>query len=77
MRDGRLTILQLTHQGGAAGSTQSIVSLSRYLAARGHRVLVGCRADVLLARLAREAGLPVVPLDFTRISAGRWTARSR
>jgi len=69
MPDGRLTILQLTHQRGAAGSTQSIVSLSRYLAARGHRVLIGCRADVLLARLAREAGLPVVPLDFTRIGA--------
>src|SRR6266702_4283020 len=59
-----LTILQLTHQGGPAGSTQSIFNLSQYLARRGHRVLVGCREDVLLARLAREAGLPVVPLAF-------------
>ena len=59
-----LTILQLTHQGGPAGSTQSIFNLSQYLARRGHRVLVGCRGDVLLARLARAAGLPVVPLAF-------------
>jgi glycosyltransferase involved in cell wall biosynthesis len=69
MRDGPLTILQLTHQGGPAGSTQSIFNLSQQLARRGHRVLVGCRDDVLLARLAREAGLAVVPLDFTRIGA--------
>ncbi|HYT84225.1 MAG TPA: glycosyltransferase family 4 protein [Gemmatimonadales bacterium] len=69
MPDGPLTILQLTHQGGLAGSTQSIVDLSEYLARRGHRVLVGCRGDVLLARLARAAGLEVVPLDFTRLGA--------
>src|SRR5437762_6341577 len=59
-----LTILQLTHQGGPAGSTQSIFNLSQYLKGRGHRVLVGCRDDVLLARLARDAALPVVPLAF-------------
>src|SRR2546425_1268044 len=64
MTGGPLTILQLTHQGGPAGSTQSIFNLSQYLARRGHRVLVGCREDVLLARLARDAGLPVVPLAF-------------
>src|SRR3989442_932127 len=64
MTGGPLTILQLTHQGGPAGSTQSIFNLSQYLARRGHRVLVGCREDVLLARLARDAGLPVVPLTF-------------
>ncbi len=69
MPERRLTILQLTHQGGPAGSTQSIVGLSRYLVRRGHRVLVGCRPDVLLARLAREAGLPVVPLEFARLGA--------
>jgi glycosyltransferase involved in cell wall biosynthesis len=69
MPDGPLTILQVTHQGGPAGSTQSIVDLSGYLARRGHRVLVGCRGDVLLARLARAAGLEVVPLDFTRLGA--------
>src|SRR5256885_16234678 len=64
MTGGPLTILQLTHQGGPAGSTQSIFNLSQYLNGRGHRVLVGCRDDVLLARLARDAGLPVVPLAF-------------
>src|SRR2546426_463600 len=62
-----LTILQLTHQGGPAGSTQSIFNLSEHLARRGHRVLVGCRDDVLLARLARAARLDVVPFDFTRL----------
>ncbi|HEY6207958.1 MAG TPA: hypothetical protein VIW28_02795, partial [Gemmatimonadales bacterium] len=62
MRDPPLTILQLTHQGGPAGSTQSIFDLSRALARRGHRLLVGCRSGVLLARLAQEAGLAVVPL---------------
>ena len=65
MTGGPLTILQVTHQGGPAGSTQSIFNLSQYLNRRGHRVLLGCRGDVLLARLAREAGLPVVPLVFT------------
>ncbi len=69
MSDRPLTILQVTHQGGPAGSTQSIVGLSRCLARRGHRVLVACRPDVLLARLAREAGLPVVPLEFARLGA--------
>ncbi len=63
-----LTILQLTYQGQGAGSTQSILSLSRELARRGHRVLVGCRPDTLLARaVAAEGGLIThVPLDFTR-----------
>ena len=65
MTGGPLTILQITHQGGPAGSTQSIFNLSQYLNRRGHRVLLGCRGDVLLARLAREAGLPVIPLVFT------------
>src|SRR2546427_5086952 len=69
MTGGPLTILQLTHQGGAAGSTQSIFNLSQQLAQRGHRVLVGCRDDVLLARLARAAGLPVVSLAFLQRGA--------
>src|SRR6266536_2708248 len=64
MSDGSLTILQLTYQGGPAGSTQSIFNLSQGLTRRGHRVIVGCRGDVLLARLAGAAGLPVVPLEF-------------
>jgi len=67
MREPRLTILQLTYQGDGAGSTQSILNLSEYLARRGHRVLVGCRAASLLARQAAEVGLAVVPLDFRRL----------
>jgi glycosyltransferase involved in cell wall biosynthesis len=64
-----LTILQLTFQGDGAGSTQSIFSLSDHLTRRGHRVLVGCRAESLLARLAEQARLAVVPLDFARMSS--------
>src|SRR5438094_731402 len=64
MPDRPLTILQLTRHGTLAGSTQSIFSLGRELARRGHRVLVGCREGVWLALLGREAGLPVVPLEF-------------
>jgi glycosyltransferase involved in cell wall biosynthesis len=67
MREVPRTILQLTFQGDGAGSTQSIFSLSEYLARRGHRVLVGCRAESLLYGLARGAGLEAVPLDFTRV----------
>jgi len=68
MRDAPLTILQLTHQGGPAGSTQSIFDLSQELARRGHRLLVGCRGGVLLARLAHDAGLAVEPLQFAPLS---------
>src|SRR6266700_36523 len=73
MPDRPLAIFQVTHQGGPAGSTRSILSLSRELARRGHRVLVGCRGDVLLARLARDASLPVVPLELA--SPGRLARR--
>lgn len=62
-----LTILQLTHAGEGAGSTQSILSLSRHLARRGHRVLVGCRPEAMLGRLAAQAHLPVVPFHFHRL----------
>ena len=67
MPDRPLTILQLTHQGGGSGSTTIIADLSRRLARRGHRVLVGCRPDTQLARLTRDAGLELVPLDFRRL----------
>ena len=62
-----LTILQLTHQGGGSGSTVAIANLSRLLARRGHRVLIGCRPGTMLADLARDAGLQLVPLDFRRL----------
>lgn len=67
MRDRALTILQLTHQGGASGSTVMIANLSRQLARRGHRVLVGCPAGTRLAGLARDAGLAAIPLEFHRL----------
>src|SRR2546425_7263371 len=68
MPDRPLTILQLTHEGHGAGSTMMIASLSRQLAGRGHRVLVGCRAGSVLAGMARDAGLQDVPLDFGRLA---------
>ena len=44
-----------------------IQSLCVPLAHRGHRVLVGCRPDSLLAELAVNDGLPVVPVDVRRL----------
>src|SRR2546422_402815 len=67
MSHAPLTVLQLTHQGDGAGLTQSILNLSQHLQRRGHRVLLGCRAESLLARLGQEAGLAHVPLDFSRL----------
>src|SRR6266550_1118228 len=63
-----LTILQLTYQGQGAGSTQSIFSLSRELAKRGHRVVVGSPAETLLARkLAAKPPPEHVALDFSSL----------
>src|SRR5213595_437823 len=62
-----LTILQLTHQGGGSGSTVAIANLSRQLARRGHRVLIGCRPGTMPAGLTADAGLELVPLDFRRL----------
>ncbi|HEV2672780.1 MAG TPA: glycosyltransferase family 4 protein [Gemmatimonadales bacterium] len=62
-----LTVLQITHAGHNAGSTFLIHSLCAPLAARGHRVLVGCRPDSVLAERTVATGLPVVPLDFRRL----------
>jgi glycosyltransferase involved in cell wall biosynthesis len=67
MPAARVTILQTTFQGDGAGSTQSIFNLSDHLRRRGHRVLLGVRDESLLAKLGRDAGLEVVPLDFRRI----------
>src|SRR5438093_1508056 len=62
MTGGPLTILQLTHQGGPAGSTQSIFNLSHQLAQPAHRVLVGgAVARALRRRLHPGARLRVVP----------------
>jgi glycosyltransferase involved in cell wall biosynthesis len=67
MTGAPLTILQLTHAGDGAGSTQSIASLSGALARRGHHVIVGCRAGTVLERLARDAGIETVALEFERL----------
>jgi glycosyltransferase involved in cell wall biosynthesis len=61
-----LTILHLTHQGDGAGATISIAALAAAQRAAGHRVLVGCRAESLLAATAHAAGLEVEPLAFDR-----------
>src|SRR2546426_632447 len=66
-RDGARRAGSVDLRGG--GSTQSIFGLSQPLARRGHRVVVGCRVDALLARLAREAALPVAPLAFAGMGA--------
>src|SRR5256884_8487834 len=68
MPDRPVTILQLTHEGHGAGSTMMIGRLGRQVGGRGHRVLVGCRAESVLARMVRDAGLPQVPLDFGRLA---------
>ncbi|HVH10125.1 MAG TPA: glycosyltransferase family 4 protein [Gemmatimonadales bacterium] len=67
MPERPLAILQLTHQGGGSGSTVAIANLSRQLARRGHRVLIGCPPGTMLARLAQDAGLECVALDFRRL----------
>src|SRR5207244_4765755 len=67
MADRPLTILEVTHAGHQAGSTFLIHSLCAPLVKRGHRVLVGCRPDSMLAELAADSGLPLVPLDFRRL----------
>ncbi len=64
-----LSVLHLTHQGGAAGSTFSILELARAQRDAGDRVLLGCRPDALLAELAAEAGLEVAPLAFAGTGA--------
>jgi len=69
MPDRPLTILQLTHQGGRSGSTVAIANLSKQLARRGHRVLIGCPPGTMLADVARDAGLEHVPLDFRSLTA--------
>lgn len=64
-----LGVLHLAHQGGGAGSTLSIVELARAQRDAGGRVLVGCPPGTLLAELAGDAGLEVVPVEFRRVGA--------
>src|SRR5258708_9632036 len=65
--DRPLTVLEVTEVAHNAGSTFLIHALSEQLARRGHRVLVRCPIDSLLARLAGGARPAVVPLGFQRL----------
>src|SRR3989442_1468852 len=61
MPDRPLTILQLTHQGGPAGSTQSIFGLSHHLARPPTSAVRGAGARALGRRLHPGGRLRVVP----------------
>jgi len=62
-----LTILHLSHEDHAAGSTISIALLAAAQRDAGHAVLVGCEPGSALADLVRERGLETVELDFARV----------
>ncbi|MBD3226347.1 MAG: glycosyltransferase [Caldithrix sp.] len=59
-----MNILFLTHQGGIAGSTQSIFYLAKGLAKRGHKVYVGCKKESLLYKLLQPSPAIAVPMPF-------------
>ncbi len=62
----RLRILLLTYQGDEAGSTNSIIYLSKGLAQRAHKVFMGCRKESLLARVLSGTKVEVVPFPFRK-----------
>ena len=59
-----MNILFLTYQGDIAGSTNSISYLSRGLAARGHKVYLGCRKEALLVSLLQGSEVEIIPMTF-------------
>ncbi len=59
-----MNILLLTYQGDMAGSTNSIAFLSKGLAERGHRVVVGCRKESLLFSMLKNTPVIVEPMVF-------------
>ncbi len=59
-----MNILITTHQGGLAGSTNSIFYLSRGLAKRGHKVYVGCPQSSLLFSLLENTAVIRIPMVF-------------
>lgn len=68
-----LSMLLLTYQGDVAGSTYSISYLAKGLAAKGHRVVVGCRQDSLLYKLLDGSEAIVYPMVFgSRFDTSNW-----
>lgn len=68
-----LNILLLTYQGDVAGSTYSTSYLAKGLAAKGHRVVVGCRQDSLLYKLLEGSDAIVCPMTFGgRFDTSNW-----
>jgi glycosyltransferase involved in cell wall biosynthesis len=59
-----MNILFLTYQGDMAGATNSICYLAAGLAARGHRVYVGCREQSLLFSLLADTQAVAIPMTF-------------
>jgi L-malate glycosyltransferase len=59
-----MNILILTYQGSIAGSTYSITYLAKGLAARGHRVYVGCPQGLLLWELLQNTSVHLIPMVF-------------
>ncbi len=68
-----LNILLLTYQGDVAGSTYSMSYLVKGLAAKGHRVAVGCRQGSLLYKLLEGSEAIVCPMTFGgRFDTSNW-----
>ncbi len=59
-----MNILLLTHEGQLTGSTYSISFLAQGLAARGHRVYVGCPAGSILYRMLRNSNVRCIAMRF-------------
>lgn len=61
-----MNILLITHEGGPAGSTNSIIYLSRGLAERGHNVYVACSVKSLLYKTLENSKAQVVPIEIEK-----------
>ncbi|MEL6941089.1 MAG: glycosyltransferase family 4 protein, partial [Bacteroidota bacterium] len=68
-----MNLLFLTYQGDMAGSTNSIAYLSKGLAERGHRVVLGCRKESLLYQLVADSQVIRYPMTFK----SKWDRQSR
>ena len=67
-------ILLLDPHTGGGGQVRYVMSLAVAFRDRGHRVAIGCRAESVLARRAREAGIPLYDgFQFRRgLRLGAW-----